>query len=115
MKKKNSKNLVVTIVLAVIAFLILLTLGTVSLVKVNNVKNNSIPEVLDEINDSKNNTSTLIKKVNGKIDSLEEGVDADLAKIMEQQENYYNSTNWNINSKYNALVELNNKNYNRDK
>ena len=70
MKKGNKKNTIIIVVSSIIA-IILLSLVGVSLYKVNTIENDSIPEVLDEIDNNKKNTTALADSLTGKINDFE--------------------------------------------
>ena len=57
--KKGNKNNIVYIVISCIVAIVLLALAGVSLYKVINIENDSIPEVISEIDNSKKNTTKL--------------------------------------------------------
>ena len=102
MKKGNKKNTIIIVVSSIIV-IILLSLVGVSLYKVNTIENDSIPEVLDEIDNNKKNTTALADSLTGKINDFEGKTSEELASIIKNQKNYYSATNKNIDSKFESL------------
>ena len=79
--KKGNKNNIVYIVIACIVAIILLSLAGVSLYKVINIENDSIPEVIGEIDNSKKNTTKLANEITDKVNSLDEKTSEELANM----------------------------------
>ena len=83
--KKGNKNNIFYIVIACIVAIILLSLAGVSLYKVINIENDSIPEVIGEIDNSKKNTTKLANEITDKVNSLDEKTSEELANINKTQ------------------------------
>ncbi len=69
----------------VLLLLSFLSLVGVSLYKVNTIENDSIPEVLDEIDNNKKNTTAIANSLTGKINDFEGKTSEELASIINNQ------------------------------
>ena len=120
---KGNKNNIVYIVISCIVAIVLLALAGVSLYKVINIENDSIPEVISEIDNSKKNTTKLASELQERVNLLDKKIAEEIANLEKVQKDLNSATNKTINensenilnivdSHYNSLMELNNKNYN---
>lgn len=123
MKKGKNSNIVIIAISSIIV-IVLLTLIGISLYKVNTIENESLPEVLGEIDNNKKNTTNLANNLSEKIDGLDTSVSSELAKIISNQKKYnsaaskdnetkYGELNTYFVENYESLLNVINENYSR--
>ena len=83
--KKGNKNNIVYIVISCIVAIVLLALAGVSLYKVINIENDSIPEVISEIDNSKKNTTKLASELQERVNLLDKKIAEEIANLEKVQ------------------------------